>query len=63
MGKRARLDRRSKRHIKVDDAADVVAALRLWAGGGGTRARGAMDARRDHSNDDPVGHQPSSSAR
>lgn len=37
MGKRARLDRRSKRHIKVDDAADVVAALRLWAGGGGTR--------------------------
>lgn len=36
MGKRARLDRRSKRHIKVDDAADVVAALRLWAGGGGT---------------------------
>ncbi|WP_139334817.1 hypothetical protein [Mycobacterium colombiense] len=37
MGKRARLDRRSKRHIKVDDPADVVAALRLWAGGGGTR--------------------------
>lgn len=37
MGKRARLDRRTKRHIKVDDAADVVAALRLWAGGGGTR--------------------------
>ncbi|MEH3134111.1 MAG: hypothetical protein PGN30_03855 [Mycolicibacterium neoaurum] len=37
MGKRARLDRRSKRHIKVDDAADVVAGLRLWAGGGGTR--------------------------
>ncbi|GAT10199.1 uncharacterized protein RMCN_3332 [Mycolicibacterium novocastrense] len=37
VGKRARLDRRSKRHIKVDDAADVVAALRLWAGGGGTR--------------------------
>lgn len=37
MGKGARLDRRSKRHIKVDDAADLVAGLRLWAGGGGTR--------------------------
>lgn len=37
MGKRARLDRRSKRHIKVDDAADVVAGLRLWASGGGNR--------------------------
>lgn len=45
MGKRARLDRRSKRHIKVDDAADVVAALQLWASGGGTRGPAGRLAR------------------
>ncbi|WP_166904751.1 hypothetical protein [Mycobacterium sp. DL440] len=31
MGKRARLDRRSKRHIKVDDAAEVITGLHAWA--------------------------------
>jgi hypothetical protein len=31
VGKRARLDRRSKRHIKVDDAADVITGLHTWA--------------------------------
>ncbi|TXI56302.1 hypothetical protein [Mycolicibacterium mageritense] len=37
MGKRARLDRRSKRHIKVDDAAGLIGGLRWWASGGGKR--------------------------
>ncbi|MBN3508320.1 hypothetical protein JYB55_05640 [Mycolicibacterium septicum] len=32
MGKRARLDRRSRRHIKVDDAAEVITGLHTWAG-------------------------------
>ncbi|GAA2401398.1 hypothetical protein [Mycolicibacterium llatzerense] len=39
MGKRARLDRRSKRQIKVDDAADLIAGVRFWADGGGTRGQ------------------------
>ncbi len=45
MGKRARLDRRSKRHIKVDDAAELIAAVRLWAEGGGTRGQTGRWAR------------------
>jgi hypothetical protein len=31
VGKRARMDRRSNRRIKVADAAEVVAALQSWA--------------------------------